>query len=92
MTKLNTLTAADLKRRGMVAIEDGLRHGPLHLVKRNKPAAVVLTEAEYQRLSAGESTKPLAGMTAMQWLLASKPTAKRSKRQIDADIKAGRDW
>lgn len=92
MTKLNTLTAADLKRRGMVAIEDGLRHGPLHLVKRNKPTAVVLTEAEYQRLSSGEATKPQAGMTAMQWLLASKPTGARSKRQIDAALKAGRDW
>lgn len=51
MSKVNTLTAAELKRRGMVAIEDGLRHGPLHIVKRNRPAAVVLTEEEYQRLA-----------------------------------------
>jgi hypothetical protein len=31
----------------MAAIEEGLRHGPLHIVKRNKPAAVVLSEDEY---------------------------------------------
>ncbi len=37
----NVLTAAELKRRGMVAIEEGLRAGPLHILKRNKPAAVV---------------------------------------------------
>ena len=92
MTKLNTLTAADLKRRGMAAIEDGLSRGPLHLVKRNKPAAVVLTEAEYQRLSSAEPAMQQTGLTAVQWLLASTPTATRSKRQIDADIKAGRDW
>ena len=34
---MNTLTAAELKRRGMAAIDDGLRHGPVHLMKRNKP-------------------------------------------------------
>ena len=38
----NTLTVAEIKRRGMAAIEDGLRHGPVHILKRNKVAAVVL--------------------------------------------------
>ena len=38
---MNTLTAAELKRRGMAAIEDSLRHGPVHLVKYNRPSAVV---------------------------------------------------
>lgn len=40
----NTLTVAELKRRGMAAIEEGLRHGPVHIVKRSRPAAVVLSE------------------------------------------------
>jgi PHD/YefM family antitoxin component YafN of YafNO toxin-antitoxin module len=92
MNKLNTLTAAELKRRGMVAIEDGLRQGPLHIVKRNKPMAVVLTEAEYQRLAIGSSLMPSGGMTALQWLLSSEPAGKRSKAEIDAELKAGRDW
>ena len=92
MNKVNTLTAAELKRRGMVAIEDGLRHGPLHIVKRNKPAAVVLTEEEYQRLAFGSATLPAGGITALQWLLSSAPLGARSKAQIDADLKAGRDW
>jgi len=30
---MNTLTAAELKRRGMATIEDGLRHGPVHLMR-----------------------------------------------------------
>lgn len=92
MSKVNTLTAAELKRRGMVAIEDGLRHGPLHIVKRNRPAAVVLTEEEYQRLASGAPANPAGGITALQWLLSNSPTGKRSKAQIDADLKAGRDW
>jgi hypothetical protein len=87
----NTLTAAELKRRGMAAIEDGLRHGPVHIVKRNRPAAVVLSEDDYQRLASGKAVTP-PGMTAVQWLLGQPTTAKRSKAQIDSTLKAERNW
>ena len=88
---MNTLTVAELKRRGMAAIEDGLRRGPVHIVKRNRPAAVVLSEDDYQRLAQGKVTAP-SGLTAMQWLLSQPAAGKRSKARIDADLKAGRDW
>lgn len=88
---MNTLTVAELKRRGMAAIEDGLRSGPLHIVKRNKPAAVVLTEAEYQKLVHGRASAP-NGMTAVQWLLNQPASGRRSKATIDAALKAERDW
>ncbi len=87
----NTLTVAELKRRGMAAIEEGLQRGPLHIVKRNKPAAVVLSEDDYQRLAHGKVAAP-QGMTAVQWLLARPASGKRSKTQIDADLKAERQW
>ena len=90
-TDMNTLTVSELKRRGMAAIEDGLRSGPVHIVKRNKPAAVVLTEAEYQRLAHGRVATP-SGVTAVQWLLSQHTAGKRSKTQIDAALKAERDW
>ena len=91
----NILTAAELKRRGMAAIEEGLLKGPLHIVKRNKPAAVVLSEAEYQRLSGGRVAAP-QGLSAVQWLLAhpgagGKP-GRRSKAQIDAALRDERNW
>ena len=88
---MNTLTVAELKRRGMAAIEDGLRRGPVHIVKRNKPAAVVISEDEYQHLAHGRVVNP-TGITAVQWLLSQPATGKRSKAQIDADLKAGRGW
>ncbi len=88
---MNTLTVSELKRRGMAAIEDGLRRGPVHIVKRNKPAAVVLTEAEYQRLTHGRVAAP-GGITAVQWLLNQRPAGKCGKAQIDAVLKAERDW
>lgn len=87
----NTLTVAEIKRRGMAAIEDGLRRGPVHIVKRNKPAAVVLSEDEYQRLACGKLVTP-EGMTAVQWLLAQPVSGKRSKAKIDAGLKAERAW
>lgn len=88
---MNTLTVAELKRRGMAAIEDGLRHGPLHIVKRNRHAAVVLSEDEYQRLAHGRTANP-PGISAVQWLLDQPATGKRSKARINAELKAERHW
>lgn len=87
----NTLTVAEIKRRGMAAIEEGLRHGPVHIVKRNRLAAVVLSEDEYQRLAHGRVVAPV-GMTVMQWLLSQPVSGTRSKAQIDADLRAERNW
>ena len=88
---MNTLTVAELKRRGMAAIEDGLRRGPVHIVKRNRPAAVVLSEDDYQRLAQGNVAAPI-GLTALQWLLTHPANGKRSKAKIDAGLKAERAW
>jgi prevent-host-death family protein len=88
---MNTLTVAELKRRGMAAIEDGLRRGPVHIVKRNRPAAVVLSEDDYQRLAHGKPAAP-SGLTAVQWLLSQPTTGRRSKAKIDAELKAERNW
>ena len=86
----NTVTVSEIKRRGMAAIEDGLRRGPLHIVKRNKPAAVVLSEDEYLRLVNGKAAQ--TGLTAVQWLLGQPAAGKRSKADIDAGLNAERAW
>lgn len=88
---MNVLTASELKRRGMAAIEDGLRNGPLHIMKRNKPAAVVLSEAEYQVLTHGRPGGP-GGLAALQWLLHQRIAGTRSKARIDAALKLEREW
>jgi len=87
----NFLTVAELKRRGMAAIEEHLRRGPVHILKRNKPAAVVLSEDEYQRLI-GQQPSAVCGMSALQWLLARPATGTRSKEDIDRALGAERDW
>lgn len=88
---MNTLTAAELKRRGMAAIEERLRRGPVHLVKRNKAAAVVLSEQEYAELSQGKAGAVQAGMTAIQWLLSQPVTGSKSRRQLERELRAERE-
>ena len=87
---MNSLTAAELKRRGMAGIEEGLRRGPVHLVKRNKPSAVVLSAEDYARLSNTGSSTPV-GMTAIQWLLNQPSSGTRQKSQLDKALRAERD-
>lgn len=87
----NTLTVAELKRRGAAAIEAGLRRGPLRILKRNKSAAVVLSEREYQRLLAA-SKASIPGMTAVDWLLAHPSRGHLGKRAIDRRVREERDW
>jgi len=87
----NVLTVAELKRRGMAAIEEHLRRGPVHILKRNKPVAVVLSEEEYQRLI-GTQPNAVSSMSTLQWLLSQPATGTRSKEDIDQALSAERDW
>ncbi|MFJ1260659.1 hypothetical protein [Cupriavidus sp. CuC1] len=87
----NTLTVAELKRRGMAAIEEGLRHGPVHIIKRNRSAAVVLSEEEYRRLT-GERSRTGPGVMAVQWLLAQPTAGTRDKAEIDAALAEESRW
>lgn len=87
----NTLTSAEIKRRGLAAIEDGLRRGPVRILKRNRLAAVVVSGEDYQRLTAVAS-RDLPGLDALDWLLSFHPTGRRGRREIDESLKRERDW
>ncbi len=87
----NSLTISEIKRRGMAAITDRLRAGPAHIMKRNKQAAVILSEAQYQQLL-GKNAAQIPGMSAMQWLTAQTPIGQRSKAAIDAELQSERSW
>ena len=88
---MNTLTAAELKRRGMAAIEERLRHGPVHLMKRNKAAAIVLSAEHYARLSQSKPGAAPIAMSAVQWLLNQRTTGTRRKSQIDKALRKERE-
>ena len=91
----NVLTSAELKRRGIAAIEQALEYGPVHLIKRNKAAAaaVVLSEQHCRQLQLHASLAPAAEPAALRWLLSLPPAPnQRSKAAIDAELAAERDW
>jgi PHD/YefM family antitoxin component YafN of YafNO toxin-antitoxin module len=81
---MNTLTTVDLQRRGIAAIEEALAFGPVHIMKHNKPAAVILRESEYQHLIQTQSRKQNPG--AAHWIMNYKPAGLRSKEEIDRQI------
>jgi hypothetical protein len=90
----NTLSSAQLKRHGVAAIEQALLRGPVHILKRNKPAAVVMSEQAYRLLQQrAEQAAPPPDATALQWLLNLPVAAQvRSKQEIDAALAEERDW
>lgn len=90
---LNVLRSAELKRRGIVAVEEALRAGPVYLLKRNRPAAVVLSADAYRDLQRSAAQPVTAGPSCLEWLLDLPPAAAgRSRGAIDAELNEQRDW
>jgi PHD/YefM family antitoxin component YafN of YafNO toxin-antitoxin module len=47
---MNTITVAEIKRSGFTALDAALQRGPVQLMKRNRPGAVVLRPDDYERM------------------------------------------
>jgi PHD/YefM family antitoxin component YafN of YafNO toxin-antitoxin module len=47
---MNCIPAQDIKRRGISAVDEALRDGPVHVIENNRPSYVVLSEAAYAEL------------------------------------------
>lgn len=84
---MNILLANEVKKHGVTAIEKKIKKGPVHILKHNKPLFVVLTEENYQLLSANQAT----AKSGLFSLLAKPATGTRSRKSIDEQIKKDRD-
>jgi hypothetical protein len=87
---MNALTAQELKRRGVAAVEDLLPNGPVHVIKRNRPAFVVLSEEEYARLASGYG-EPIAEGWTVSDLFNQPAWGTRTKEELDAGLREERD-
>ena len=47
---MNSIPAQEIKRRGIAAVDEALRQGPVHIIKNNRPQYVVRTEERFQEL------------------------------------------
>jgi PHD/YefM family antitoxin component YafN of YafNO toxin-antitoxin module len=86
---MQTLPAQELKRRGLAALDKLLPAGPVHVIRNNRPAAVVLSPEEYDRLTA----RPAKPGSLWDFIEAAGTTAHatRTRDEIDADLRAERD-
>jgi len=90
-TDMNTIAANELKRHGITAIEKLLVKGPVHVIKRNHPACVVLSEDEYERLmQAARRGTPGEQLSVMEWF-ALPPLGAEEKTELDARLSRERD-
>jgi len=79
---MNSIPAQEIHRRGMSAVDELLRQGPVQVLENQRARYVVLSTEDYERLTAGPS--------AWDWL--ERPSrATRDKPVIDADLSAERD-
>ncbi len=61
---MNLVPAQEIKRRGIAAVDEALAHGPVHIIKNNRPQYVVLTEEGYRELLAMQEEATLARLKA----------------------------
>ncbi|MEQ1794046.1 MAG: prevent-host-death protein [Nitrospira sp.] len=46
-----SISASEIKRRGLSSIDNALKRGPVHVLKNNEPTYVVMGEEQYRELS-----------------------------------------
>jgi PHD/YefM family antitoxin component YafN of YafNO toxin-antitoxin module len=79
---MNSIPAQEIKRRGISALDELLKSGPVHVIRNNKPTYVVLTQNDYVRLSEKPSL----------WTWLDRPVRKGpSKREIDKQVRVERE-
>ncbi|MES9857072.1 MAG: prevent-host-death protein [Sedimenticola sp.] len=47
---MNTISALEIKRRGISVVDGQIESGPVHVIKNNRPQYVVMSEDGYQNL------------------------------------------
>ncbi|MDQ6954205.1 MAG: hypothetical protein Q9M20_02030 [Mariprofundaceae bacterium] len=47
---VNTISALEIKRRGISIVDSQIECGPVHVIRNNRPQYVVMTEKRYQEM------------------------------------------
>jgi PHD/YefM family antitoxin component YafN of YafNO toxin-antitoxin module len=61
---MNTVAAQDIKKRGIKAVEEIIKDGPVHVIRNNKPQYVVLSEEQYSELVESQQAAYVARVRA----------------------------
>lgn len=83
------ISAQEIKRRGISAVDEALKKGPVHVIQRNRPRYVILSEEAFQQLTAGvEARTRLWNRLLEEDSAASTP---RSRSQLDRELRDERE-
>ena len=82
----NTITAQEIKRRGISAVDEALRHGPVHVIQRNRPRYVILSEEDYRCMM----DLPRARTALWNQILNASDETGRSRKEIDEQLQEER--
>lgn len=61
---MRTIAAREIKRRGISAVDDDLKNGPVHVIKNDRPSYVILDEEQYRELIEAAETAAIARIRA----------------------------
>lgn len=89
---MNSVPASEVKRRGVAALEEAAKSGPVHIIRNNRPTGVYLSEQDYARLVARARAPAPAPSGASVWdlILARPYEGTRTKDEIDAQVQEER--
>jgi PHD/YefM family antitoxin component YafN of YafNO toxin-antitoxin module len=62
--EMKAIAAQEIKRRGITAVDEALKEGPVHIIKNNRPEYVVVSEERYQELLEAEDEAYIARIKA----------------------------
>jgi len=83
----NFISAQEIKRRGISVVDEALRHGPVHVIRRNRPSYVILSESDYARLTGRRE----AVERLWDRVLEDSSADGRSAEEIDGELHAERE-
>jgi PHD/YefM family antitoxin component YafN of YafNO toxin-antitoxin module len=61
---MNSISAQEIKHRGISAVDEALVQGPVHIIKDNRPQYVVLSEERYKAIVENLEDAKLARLQA----------------------------
>lgn len=83
---MNTISAQEIKRRGISVADEALKEGPVQVIKNNRPQYVILTKEQYSKLTASQAKEN----SLWDWL-ERLPRGSRTKEEIDAYLHEQRE-
>lgn len=61
---MRTIAAREIKRRGISAVDEVLKDGPVHVIRNDRPSYVILDEDQYRELIEAAETAAVARIKA----------------------------